>query len=87
MVLIATLSTSCKNEKQSKDSLPCIDVGKNYPEKEIILTDIAENGHYFELDLIELKQAYKENRLSGKLKELVATLNEEEDNNVFMFVN
>ena len=46
-----------------------------------------ENGHYFELDLIELKEAYNENRLSGKLKELVATLNEEEDNNVFMFVH
>ena len=39
------------------------------------------------LDLMELKQAYRENRLSGKLKELVATLNEYEDNNVFMLVN
>ena len=46
-----------------------------------------ENGFYFELELVELKQAYNENRLSGKLKELVATLNEDEDNNVFMFVN
>ena len=46
-----------------------------------------ENGPYLELDLIELKQAYNEDRLSGKLKELVATLNEEEDNNVFMFVH
>jgi hypothetical protein len=32
---------------------------------------------YFELDLIELKEAYIENRLSGKLKELVSTLDEE----------
>jgi len=45
-----------------------------------------ENEYYLELDLIELKEAYKENRLSGKLKELVATLNELEDNNVFMSV-
>ena len=46
-----------------------------------------ENGTHIELDLIELKKAYIENRLSGKLKELVATLNEYEDNNVFMFVH
>ena len=39
-----------------------------------------------ELDLMELKQAYRENRLSGKLKELVETLNEKSDNNIFMFV-
>ena len=45
-----------------------------------------ENGYYFELDLYELKEAYRENKLSGRLKELVATLNEDEDNNVFMLV-
>ena len=45
-----------------------------------------ENGFYFELELMELKQAYYENKLSGKLKELVSTLDEEKDNNVFMFV-
>lgn len=42
---------------------------------------------HFELDLIELKQAYRENKLSGKLKELVAILNEDTDNNVFMLVH
>ena len=46
-----------------------------------------EEGVFFELELVELKQADRENRLSGKLKELVSTLNEDEDNNVFMFVN
>ena len=46
-----------------------------------------ENGTHIELDLIELKGAYRENKLSGKLKELVGTLNENEGNNVFMFVN
>ena len=46
-----------------------------------------EDGPYFDLDLIELKQAERENKLNGKLKELVATLNEDEDNNVFMLVN
>ena len=46
-----------------------------------------EDGVYFELDLIELKQAYSENKLSGKLKDLVATLNEDKDNNVFIFIH
>ena len=46
-----------------------------------------KNITYIELALIELKQAYRENRLSGKLKQLVATLNENEDNNVFMIIN
>jgi len=41
---------------------------------------------FFELDLVELKQAYRENKLSGKLKELVSTLDDEKDNNVIMFV-
>ena len=45
-----------------------------------------KNGYVFELGLFELKQAYNENRLDGKLKELVATLDEYKDNNVFMFV-
>ena len=51
------------------------------------LPNYYEKGYHFELDLIELKQAYRENKLSGKLKELVATLNEDKDNNVFMLVN
>ena len=46
-----------------------------------------EKAYHFELDLIELKDADRENRLSGKLKELVDTLNENEDNNVFVMVN
>ena len=46
-----------------------------------------EEGTYFELELIELKQAYDENKLSGKLKELVETINENEDNNIIMFVD
>ena len=51
---------------------------KTYNEKETMLC--------YELDLFQLKQAYKDNRLSGKLKELVATLDEMKDNNVLMFV-
>ena len=47
---------------------------------------IYENGYCFELDLYELKEADRENKLSGKLKELVATLDEDTDNNVFMLV-
>ena len=48
---------------------------------------IYDEGVFFELELEELKQADRENKLNGKLKELVASLNEDEDNNVFMFVN
>jgi len=44
-----------------------------------------DNGVFFELDLVELKKAFAMNRLNGKLKELVATLNDD-DNNVFMMV-
>ena len=46
-----------------------------------------ETLSHYELDLYELKEAYKENKLSGQLKELVSTLNEDEDNNVFMIVH
>jgi len=46
--------------------------------------DVAD--YMFELELYELKEAYKENRLSGKLKELVSTLDEDKDNNVYMLV-
>jgi hypothetical protein len=37
----------------------------------------------FNMDLYQLKEAYKENRLNGKLKELVATLDENKDNEVY----
>ena len=49
--------------------------------------NIYYDGYCFELDLYELKQAYRENKLSGKLKELVAKLDEDTDNNVFVLVN
>lgn len=46
------------------------------------------NGNmYFELDLVDLKQAHSEHKLSGKLEELVAALNEDEDNNIFMILD
>ena len=64
----------------------------DYKDKKITISPglnifFPENVTCIELNLIELKQAYKKNRLSGKLKELVATLNENEDNNIFMLVN
>jgi len=63
----------------------------DYKGKRIIISPdlnnfFHENGTCFQLDLTELKLADREKRLSGKLKELVDTLNEFEDNNVFMFV-
>ena len=54
-----------------------IDSRKTYFDRKVSLT-------YFALDIFELKQAYKENKLNGKLKELVATLNENKDNNVYI---
>jgi len=39
----------------------------------------------FDLNLFELKQAYRENKLSGELKTLVATLDETKDNEVYVF--
>lgn len=48
---------------------------------------VHEKKAYFRLNLYELKEAYHENRLSGKLKELVATLDEDIDNDVYMFVD
>ena len=66
----------------------------DYKEKDFFISPSETGLSYddanipcIELNLIELKQAYHENKLSGKLKELVATLNEDEDNNVFMLVN
>ena len=63
----------------------------DYKGKEFVVgnkvSQIYEEGVFFELELTELKQAYIENRLSGKLKELVGTLDEYVDNNVFMLVD
>ena len=69
---------------RQKISLP------DYKGKEFLI--VSRNTYFngketmtcFSLDIFELKQAYKENKLSGKLKELVATLNEEKDNNVYV---
>ena len=63
----------------------------DYKGKEFVLSEweYADlgNDYTFILSLYELKEAYRADKLSGKLKELVATLNEDEDNNVFMLVN
>ena len=40
--LLSIFAVSCSPDKQSKRELPFIDVSKSYPEKEIILTDIAD---------------------------------------------
>jgi hypothetical protein len=52
------------------------------------MTFSRNDGHlFFELCLLELKEAYRENKLSGKLKDLVATLDVDKDNNVFVILN
>ena len=43
LFLIAIFTTDCSSDKQSNIGLPFIDVKKNYPEKEIILTDMEKN--------------------------------------------
>ena len=64
---------------------------KDYKGKELFISNLynicfdgKDTFFWDELNLIELKKANREGRLSGKLKELVATLNENKDNNVFM---
>ena len=42
LLIIMTLTFGCSSNNQSEDSLPCIDIRKKYPKKEIILTDIAD---------------------------------------------
>jgi len=62
----------------------------DYKGKEVIISydtgGIYEKGFWFELDLTELKTAYDDNKLSGQLKELVATL-KDDDNDVIVLVN
>ena len=42
LTIAAVFAMSCASCQQPKGDLPCIDIRKNYPEKEILLTDIAE---------------------------------------------
>ena len=47
-----------------------------------------ERSYHFELDFSELEEAFYENKLSGELRDLVASLIENEDsNNVFVFAD
>ena len=41
IVILTALVAGCSSNKQPADGLVSIDVRKNYPEKEILLTDIA----------------------------------------------
>lgn len=41
LIVITAFLASCSFEKQSKNSLLSIDIVKKYPEKDILLTDIA----------------------------------------------
>ena len=61
--------------------------GKQFILSPTIYNFFHKNGTHIELDLQELKQAYRENRLRGELRELVSTLNEFEDNNVFALIH
>ena len=41
-LVLSILVTGCSSDKKSQEELPFIDVSKEYPEKEIDLTDIAD---------------------------------------------
>lgn len=52
------------------------------------LLSYYEHSYHFELDFLELEEAYYANKLSGDLKKLVASLLEDESsNNVFVFAD
>lgn len=52
------------------------------------LQSYYENEYHFELDFTKLEEAFDQNRLNGKLKELMESLLDDEDpNNIFMFVD
>lgn len=64
----------------------------DYKEKDFYinprLSNYYEKGVHFELDFSKLEEAYNENKLSGKLKELVASrIKEKEPNNIFVLVD
>ena len=40
--IVMVLAFGCSSDKQTVGDIPCIDIRKNYPEKEIVLTDIAD---------------------------------------------
>ena len=42
LIVTVSLQSGCVLDRQASDGLPFIDVRKNYPEKEIVLTDIAD---------------------------------------------
>jgi len=41
-LVLSFIVTGCSSDKESQEELPFIDVSKEYPEKEIVLTDIAD---------------------------------------------
>ena len=56
LILFAIFLNECTTDKQTSDSIPFIDVRRNYPEKEIVLTsELKRNAntkgkYYFEYD-------------------------------------
>ena len=69
---------------RQKISLPDYKGKDFFIESQLTYFTGKETQACFSLDIFELKQAEKENKLSGKLKEFVSTLNESEDNNVYI---
>ena len=75
-----------------KDKEFIMDPSRTYAPDEVVSDEIVSDGMFydggycFELGLYDLKEAYRAGKLSGQLKDLVATLDEDRDNNVFMLV-
>ena len=49
LLFLSIFTIGCSSDKQSLKELPCLDVMNDYPEKEIIITDIA-NVTYLHLN-------------------------------------
>ena len=58
LILLSALISTCSSGKQSKDSLPYIDIGKKYLEKEINITDFADVS-YVHLNTADDDYLYK----------------------------
>ena len=98
---IQTLDYLSRGERPSKHYMRDKKTGEIFQQKIVIpdykgktitispghFSSFYENGTIIVLDMFDLQQAYRANRLSGKLKELVASLDRSEENNVYMFVD
>ena len=59
LLIFVVFVSGCSASELAKEGIPCIDVRKKYPEKEIILTDIADDIEYVHLSIEYDEYLYK----------------------------